>query len=455
MLSAHGKPRRFVGRAAELDRLEAALEAAGSERGCTVLVGGEAGIGKTRLASELADRAHHSGAIVLTGHCIDLMGTGLPYLAILEALRPLRDSPVCTDIPELSRLVPDFTGPGSRSDDQPLLDQGGPERQVRLFEEVRALLDRLAVAAPLVLVLEDLHWAEASTLDLLSFLAYGITGSRILIVATYRDDEARVGDPLPRLVTGLVRAGRAIEMRLGPLAHDELTAVLRDVAETSLPAGLTETIVERSGGSPFFAEELLSAATRGEGTLPQFLRDTLLHRVAPLGADGRVVLQVAAAAARRDVPYGLLAAVVPLAEHQLQEALRKVVEHRVLVADQAAGTFRFRHALFAEAVYATLIPGEREELHTRLARALGENRASAAELASHWTAAGRPIEAFTASMRAARDAEAVSGRTEALAHLESVLALWPVVPGAGERVGMSLSAVVTWAAELAYMTGDG
>jgi len=452
--SAHGKPRRFVGRAAELDRLEAALQAVGSELGCAVLVGGEAGIGKTRLASELADRAHRSGAIVLTGHCIDLMGTGLPYLAILEALRPLRGSPVCTDIPELSRLVPELSGPGNRSDDQPPLEPGGPDRQVRLFEEVRALLERLAVTAPLVLVLEDLHWADASTLDLLSYLAYGITDSSILIVATYRDDHARVGDPLPRLVTGLVRAGRAGEMHLGPLAHDELNAVLRDVAEASLPAGLTETIVERSGGNPFFAEELLSAATRREGTLPPLLRDTLLHRVAPLGADGRVVLQ-AAAAARRDVPYGLLAAVVPLAEHQLQEALRKAVEHRLLVADQTAGTFRFRHALLAEAVYATLLPGEREDLHTRLARALGENRASAGELASHWTAAGRPIEAFTASMRAARDAEAVSGRTEALAHLESVLALWPVVPEAGEGAGMSLSAVVTWAAELAYLTGDG
>jgi DNA-binding CsgD family transcriptional regulator/tetratricopeptide (TPR) repeat protein len=450
VLSAHGRPRRFVGRAAELERLEVALEAAGSGRGSVVLVGGEAGIGKTRLAAELADRAHRAGAAVLTGHCIDLVGTGLPYLAILDALRPLRGSPACTDLPELSRLA----GPGERSNNQPPRDQGGPDRQVRLFEEVRVLLDRLAVDAPVVLVLEDLHWADASTLDLLSYLAYGITGSRILIVATYRDDEVRAGDPLPRLVTGLVRAGRAGAVHLGPLAHDELTAVLRDVAERTLPADLTETIVERSGGSPFFAEELLSAATRGEGTLPPLLRDTLLHRVAPLGADVRVVLRVAAAA-RRDVPYGLLAAVVPLAEHQLRDVLRQAVEHRILVADQTAGTFRFRHALLAEAMYATLIPGEREDLHARLAHALGEHRASAGELAPHWTAAGRPIEALAASMRAARDAEAVSGRTEALAHLETALALWPVVPEADEQAGMDLSAVLTWAAELAYLTGNG
>ena len=325
---------------------------------------------------------------------------------------------------------------------------------MRLFEEVRALLDRLAVDAPVVLVLEDLHWADASTLDLVSYLAYGITGSRILIVATYRDDEARVGDPLPRLVTGLARAGRATAVRLGPLADDELTAVLRDVPGGTWPADLTATIVERAGGNPFFAEELLAAASRGEQTLPPVLRDALLSRVAPLGADGRVVLQ-AAAAVRRDVPYRLLAAVVPLAEHRVQEALRQAVEQRILVANQATGTFRFRHALLAEAVYTTLIPGERESLHARLARTLGKAQASAGELAPHWAAARRPVEALAASIEAARNAEAVSGRTEALAHLETALGQWPDVPDADEHAGMSLSAVLTWAAELARSTGNG
>jgi DNA-binding CsgD family transcriptional regulator len=419
-----------------------------------VLVGGEAGIGKTRLISELAERAHRAGAAVLIGHCIELMGTGLPYLPILAALRQLRGSPLCTDIPELSRLAPELAGPGRRSTGRPPRDRGDTDRQVRLFEEVRGLLDRLAVDAPVVLVLEDLHWADASTLDLVSYLAYGITGSRILLVATYRDDEARVGDLLPRLVTGLMRAGRASALRLGPLADDELTAVLRDIPGGTFPADLTAAIVERSGGSPFFAEELLAAASRGEQTLPPLLRDALLSRVAPLGVEGRVVLQ-AAAAVRRDVPYRLLAAVVPLAEHQVQQALRHAVEHRILVADQTAGTFRFRHALLAEAVYATLIPGEREGLHARLARALGEDHASAGELAPHWVAARRPVEALAASVRAARNAEAVSGRPEALTHLETALDLWQDVPGADEHAGMDLSAALTWAAELARSTGNG
>jgi DNA-binding CsgD family transcriptional regulator/tetratricopeptide (TPR) repeat protein len=448
-----GRARRFVGRVGELERLEVALEAARSGRGGTVLVGGEAGIGKTRLAAELADRARRAGAAVLTGHCIDVTGTGLPYLSVLEALRPLHGSPVCVDMPELSRLVPDLGGPGRRSNGRPSPDHAGPDRQLRLFEEVRGLLDRRAAEAPVVLVQEDLHWADASTLDLLSYLAYGITDSRVLLVATYRDDEARGAGALSRLVTGLVRAGRASAVRVGPLSHDELTAVLRDAAGRALPAELTQSIVERSGGVPFFAEELLSAAVPGEPTLPPLLRDILLHRVAPLGVEGRVVLQ-AAAAARRDVPYGLLAAVVPLAEPGVRAALRQAVEHRVLVADQGAGTFRFRHALLAEAVYATLIPGEREDLHARLADALADRGASAGELAPHWAAAGRAVEALAASVRAARDAEAVSGRAEALAHLETALGLWPVVPEADQHAGMGLSAVLTWAAQLANWTGD-
>jgi DNA-binding CsgD family transcriptional regulator/tetratricopeptide (TPR) repeat protein len=449
VLSAHGKPGRLVGRVAELASLEEALEAARSRRGSTVLVGGEAGIGKTRLASELADRAQRAGTTLLTGRCIDLLGTGLPYLAFLEALRPLRGSPVCTDVAELSRLSPELAGAGGRRPP----DDSGRDRQMRLFTEVRALLDRLAVEAPVVLVLEDLHWADASTLDLLSYLAYGITDSRVLIVATYRDDEAGVADALPRLVTGLVRAGRASIVHLGPLGHDELAAVLRDAADRTLPAELTQSIVERCGGSPFFAEELLAAATRGEHTLPPFLRDMLLCRVVPLGAQGRVVLQVAAAV-RRDVTYGLLAAVVPIAEHQVREVLRQAVEHRVLVADQAAGTFRFRHALLAEAMYATLIPGEREDLHARLARTLDEDGAAAGELVPHWAAAGRRAEALATSVCAARDAEAMSGRAEALAHLETALGLWPIVPEVEQQAGMSLSAVLTWAAKLANATGN-
>ena len=138
----------------------------------------------------------------------------------------------------------------------------------------------------------------------------------------------------------------------------------------------------------------------------------------------------------------------------MRESLRQAVEHGVLVADQAAGSFRFRHALLAEAIYATILPGEREELHARLADELARSgAASPAELAPHWAAAGRSAEALAASVDAARQAEAVFGLAEAHAHLERALALWPAVPDAAELAGLDLAELCAWAAELASHVG--
>jgi tetratricopeptide (TPR) repeat protein len=152
----------------------------------------------------------------------------------------------------------------------------------------------------------------------------------------------------------------------------------------------------------------------------------------------------------------LLAAVVDLPEGELRQALRAAVDHGVLVADQAAGTLRFRHALLAEAIYVTLLPGEREELHARLAAELTRSpRPVAAELAQHWAAAGRPPEALAASVAAAREAEAVFGLAEAVQHLERALALWDLVAGAAELVGLDLPALLEWTAEVVDAMGAG
>ena len=161
-----------------------------------------------------------------------------------------------------------------------------------------------------------------------------------------------------------------------------------------------------------------------------------------------------AAAAGRDVAYPLLRAAAALPERDVRESLRRAVEHGVLVAEQATGSFRFRHALLAEAIYATILPGEREELHARLAEELARSgAASPAELAPHWAAAGRSAEALAASVDAAREAEAVFGLAEAHAHLERALALWHAVPDAAELAGLDLAELCTWAAELASHTG--
>jgi tetratricopeptide (TPR) repeat protein len=241
-------------------------------------------------------------------------------------------------------------------------------------------------------------------------------------------------------------------LELGPLDREELTELLVAHADALPPAALMDAIVVRSEGNPFFAEELLAAADQG-GALPRGLREVLLQRVMSLDRPTRGLLRLAAAAGR-DISYSLLRAVAEPPERDVHESLRHAVEHGVLVAVQATGRFGFRHALLAEAVYATLLPGEREELHARLAEELARSGGAApAELAPHWAAAGRTKEALVASVEAARQAEAVFGLAEALAHLERALGLWPAVPDAAELAKIDLAGLCSWAAELASQTG--
>jgi DNA-binding NarL/FixJ family response regulator/tetratricopeptide (TPR) repeat protein len=416
----------FVGRVRELGELGRALDAARAESGTAVLVAGEAGIGKTRLASELAARARDQGFEVLLGRSIDLVGTELPYQPFVEALRPLGG-------------LPQVDGEAAGS-------------QLRVFQDTLALLGERAAAAPVLLVLEDLHWADASTLDLVVFLAHNLHDRRVLLLATYRADEPSSAARVRRLAEGARRSGSALAVELGPLQREELTALLEARADAPPPATLTNAIVVRSEGNPFFAEELLAAASEGSGELPRGLRDLLLQRTARLDPATQGLLRLAAAAGR-DVGYPLLRALAALPERDVRQSLRQAVEHGVLVAVLASGSFRFRHALLAEAVYATILPGEREELHARLAQELARGAAAPAELAPHWAAAGRAAEALAASVEAARQAEAVFGLAEALAHLERALGLWSAVPNAADLVQVDLAALCSWAAELASQTG--
>jgi DNA-binding CsgD family transcriptional regulator/tetratricopeptide (TPR) repeat protein len=415
----------FVGRTRELAELEQALEAAQAGSSAAVLVAGEAGIGKSRLASEVATRARAAGFDVLLGRSIDLVGTELPYQPFVEALRPLGDV-----------RRPDEAAAGT---------------QLRLFEDTLALLTDRAAVAPVLLVLEDLHWADTSTLDLVVFLAHNLAGQRLLLIATYRPDEHSSAERMRRFVGGVRRSGCALSVELGPLARDELTALLA-AADDPPAAALLDSIVARSEGNPFFAEELLVAAGQ-TGELPSGLRNVLLQRFARLDSRTQDLLRLAAAAGS-DVGYPLLLAVSGVSERDVRESLRLAVEHGVLVPDHAAGSFRFRHALLAEAIYATVLPGEREETHAKLADELARSGAgSPAELAPHWAAAGRSREALAASVEAARQAEAVFGLAEAHAQLERALALWQAVPDAAQLAGLDLAELCRWTAELASQVG--
>ena len=392
-----------MGRVRELEELERALDATRAGSGATVLVIGEAGIGKTRLASELASHARDAGFVVLVGRSIDLVGTELPYQPFVEALRPLAER-------------------------RPVNTSGS---QLQVFEETLALLTERGVAAPVLLVLEDLHWADTSTLDLVVFLAHNLHDRPVLLLATHRADEPSSAARMRRLEDGIRRSGSAHVIELRPLEHDDLTALLAAHGD-ALPVALADTIMTRSEGNPFFVEELLAAVGEEGAELPRGLRDLLLQRFARVDESTQGVLRLAAAAGR-EVGYPLLRDTAGLSERDLRESLRRAVEHGVLVAEPSTSGFRFRHALLAEAIYATILPGEREELHARLAEVLARSgTAGAAELAPHWAAAGRSTEALAASVDAAREAEAVFGLAEAKAHLERALTLWDAVPEAVE-----------------------
>jgi DNA-binding CsgD family transcriptional regulator/tetratricopeptide (TPR) repeat protein len=417
----------FVGRVRELGDLERAVDATRAGNGATILVAGEAGIGKSRLASELAGRARVAGFEILLGRAIDFAGAELPFQPFLEALRPLgKPRPV---------------------------DEPRAGSQLQVFEHTLALLTDRAATAPVLFVLEDLHWADTSTLDLTVFLAHNLDGRAVLLLATYRADEPSSAERMRRFADRVRRSGSAVVLGLGPLEHDELSALLAARTDGSLPARLTNEIVARADGNPFFAEELLAAASDPSGELPRGLSELLLQRVARLDRRTQGLLR-AAAAAGRDAAYPLLRAVTALPERDVRESLRRAVEHGVLVADQATGSFRFRHSLLAEAIYATILPGEREELHAKLAEELARSGgASAGELAPHWEAAGRRTDALTASIDAAREAEAVFGLAEALAHLERALALWDAVPDAADLVCLDVPELCGRAARLASQVG--
>jgi DNA-binding SARP family transcriptional activator/pimeloyl-ACP methyl ester carboxylesterase/tetratricopeptide (TPR) repeat protein len=416
----------LVGRAAEIEELEHLLRRARSGTGSTVLVAGEAGIGKTRLVSELAAHARTETCETLVGRSLDLVGTELPYQPFVEALRPLALT-------------------------LPFVDGRAFGSQLRVFEDTLALLDGVAARTPVLLVLEDVHWADTSTLDLIAYLAHNLDKRRVLLVATYRADEPESAERVRRLADSVERSGAARTLELGPLAPTELAAII-EARAGPMPAALANAIVARADGNPFFAEELLAAAGDERGDLPQGLRDLLMRRVARLDRQTKGVLRLAAAAGR-DVGYPLLLAAAGLPEPDMRESLRRAAEAGVLVPDQ--DRFRFRHALLAEGIYGTLLPGEREELHARLAGELARSEppAAAAELAPHWAAAGRAREAFAASVEAAREAEAVFGLAEALGHLERAIALWGDVPDAAELAGMDLAELCSRAAEQAVLTG--
>jgi len=445
----------FIGRAVELRRVDALLERAAQGRPQVVLVSGDAGVGKTRLLLALADRARRRGMRVLMGASVELGDIGLPYLPVVDALRGLADDPeeagllaaAATTAPGLGRLLPgiDPAGPGGDTLDQ-----------LQVLDAVRAVLVGRSERSPVVLVLEDLHWADRATRDLVAFLARTLRAGRVTLAVSYRSDELHRRHPLRPLLAELVRLPGLERLELAPFTRAELAEHLEAIAGAPLGAEQVQGIHDRSEGNPFYAEQLLAAgAGDARVELPATLAELLLARVQGLSEPAQRVLRVAAVAGRR-VPHRLLAGVAGQPEADLEQGLHEAVGARVLTTDATTGSYAFRHALLQEAVYGDLLPGEQVRLHAAYARLLAADPggAAAAELAHHCLASHDLAGALAASVRAAEEAAAVLAPAEALHHLSNALGLWERVPAPAAAAGVDRVELSLRAAAAASVAGE-
>jgi ATP/maltotriose-dependent transcriptional regulator MalT len=446
---------RFVGRAGQLAELEAALRDAAEGRPSLALVGGESGVGKSRLAEELKRHARESGSRVLAGDCVELGEDELPYAPLLSALRPLvRDEdPALDELATSYRAAIDAIMPGLGSG-----HSAGDATQSRVFEALLALLESLGQEAPVVLVVEDLHWADSSTRSFLGFLARTVCRERLLVVGTYRSDELHRRHPLRPLLAELSSDQYARLLDLPRFTPEELAQQLEGILAGRPEADLVERIYSRSEGNPLYAEEILAAGLDGRGALPPTLRDALMLRVDRLSPTAQELLRWLACQPAAD--HSLLAAVAGLEPAELRDALREAVASHIVVTVADEG-YAFRHALLREVVYDDLLPGERTELHAVLASALeeriegGERGAHiTAQAAHHWVAAGDQSRALAATARAALAAERVNAFAEAQALFERALALWERVEDPEQLAGLEEVELLRRAASSADQAGD-
>src|SRR5499427_13954 len=455
---------KLVGRDGEFGLLTRVLDLAVAEESMVALVSGDAGMGKTRLVAELATVAAARGFIVLSGRCAEL-GDSVPYLPLADALHSASaTTPALADAiaarPVLGLLLPDRGATQMANSEAPSM------AQQQLFGAVLGMLAELAGAAPVLLILEDMHWADRSTRDLLTFLSRVLHRERIAVIATYRTDDLHRGHPLRAVAAELVRLPSVTAVEVGPLGDEamaeHLTAMAQCLPEPGLPgqglpeAATLETIIRRAEGNAYYAEELLAASTCGPD-LPAGLADLLLARLQRLSPEGQRVVHAAAVAGRR-VEDDLVRLACGLDEREYDEAVREAVASQLLVPDGDQG-YAFRHALLREAAYADLLPGERTRMHATLAELLADPvrlavPGTAAELAHHSLASHDIPGGFSASVRAGQEAERLAAPAEAHRHYDQALALWDRVTDPEKLAGMQRGRLAFESATNAAASGE-
>jgi len=411
----------LVGRDAELERIASALERAREGHGGVLLVAGEAGVGKSRLIDEAAE----GDVLVLRGAAAD--GLTTPYGPIVELLRShLRSEPraleECGPLRDhLAILLPELGEEAAESD------------RATIFEAIRCAFTHLAADGAALVLLDDLHWSDETTIELLAALAAPLEEMPVLVLASYRSDGLPRESRLRWLRNELRRGGRLEEIALAPLDEDAMTRLLGELLDEQPSPSLVAAIQDRTLGSPFFAEELVAAlelrnslvpgrhglelAQGGEVPVPDTIREAILIGLSGVGEEGREAAEVAAVVGE-SIELGVLAEIAP------EDGVAELLQAGLLVEPEA-GRARFRHRLAQEAVYAEVPWTRRRELHAELAQRLEGDGAPSTEIASHWEGAGEDARARAALVRAAAEFEAVFAHRDAARSARRALEDWP------------------------------
>lgn len=448
-MSNRGISPTLIGRTAEITTLTDVMHTVRQGNPATLLVGGEAGIGKTRLLDTFF---HDEPSRLLTGSCLELGADCLPFGPFTAMLRDLVKEIGAEEITamlpgggqptwELTRLLPEFAGsePARRADEVRIgSDRRPDEARARLFEEFLVLLERLAEERPVAVVVEDAHWADKSSRDLLTFLVrYQHSLAGVAIIVTFRCDELYRTHPLRPLLAELSHIDwvHRIDLpRLGRRQAGELAAAILGKEPGN---ELADALYARAEGNPLFTEELLAAPDGGYET-PGSLTDLLLRAVRRLPDETQKLLRVVSASPAAASP-GLLTAVTGTGTNDLAEVLRPAVTGNVLVT--TADGYAFRHALIREAVYGDLLPGEPGRIHSQYALAIEKDPslipAGRADVvrAYHWDAANNAACALVSAWQAAQQTGRSVAHAERLTLLARVLNRWDQVPDAAQRIG--------------------
>jgi DNA-binding CsgD family transcriptional regulator len=440
---------RFIGRGEELLWLQERLEEARRGRGDLVLLAGEAGVGKSRLITEATVRAQQAEIRVLEGKC-SLFEASLPYAPFIEAFRGLlhsytspqvaallgpHSSEVLKLLPELAQLIPGL---------QPSPPLGPAEEKSRLFESLYLVLRQIAAEAPLILALEDIHWADPASLEFLHFLARRLRRDRWLVLATYRPEELARAEGLTRLRQELVRERLAQELTIRTLSEAETGELLNSVlgAHAPAPESLMAWAFQFGEGNPFFTEEILRAIVEASDDLrvslgsasissvviPPTVHETILARLSHLGLEARGVLG-AAAVLGRAFDLEALQQVSGLTGDDFTQAFMSLLSRQVVRADRTPLRYGFRHHLIREVVMQSLAPDMRRSLHQRVGEWLETHGGPAATpqvLTHHFSTAGDEERTVRYALEAASHASSVYANEEAASYCALALDALPV-----------------------------